>query len=310
MNNNFKVSIIIPSFNEEKNVLILADRLMDILQKYKDYELIFINDGSTDNTLNNLKELNTNNKKIKYISFSRNFGHQNALRAGLDHSTGDCVISMDADMQHPPELIPEMINKWIEGYDIVYTIRKESKSLSFFKRKTANIFYGIINKLSNLKIEKGAADFRLLDRVVVDVLKQFKETAMFYRGIISWMGFKQYGILYTPNDRMFGESKYTIKKMFMFALNGITSFSVIPLHISTFLGVIISIFAFIYGVYSIVMRLFTNTTISGWTSLMVGIFFLGGIQLIMLGIIGEYIGKLFIEIKRRPSYIVKEKAID
>ena len=281
-----------------------------ILTQYNDYEIIFVNDGSSDKTLDNVKLLRENDKKIHYVSFSRNFGHQNALRAGLDYATGDCVISMDADMQHPPELVPELINKWLEGWDIVYTVREDGKNISFFKRKTASMFYGMINKLANLKIEKGAADFRLLDRKVVNSLKQFKEHAMFYRGIINWMGFKQLGIKYKPADRLFGSSKYTFRKMFNFALTGITSFSVVPLHLSTFLGIVISIFAFAYGIYSILMKIFTNQTISGWTSIMVGIFFLGGIQLIMLGIIGEYIGKLFIEIKGRPSYIVKEKSID
>lgn len=305
----FKVSIVIPSYNEEKNVLILAERLEKILSNYNDYEIIFVDDGSKDNTLNNIKELHSKNNKIKYISFSRNFGHQSALKAGLDHATGDCVISMDGDGQHPPELIPELINRWIEGYDIVYTIRKESKKLSFFKRKTANFFYGLINKFSNIKIEKGAADFRLIDKNVVEVLKNFNEYFLFYRGLVSWLGFKQIGLEYIPADRLSGESKYTVRKMFIFAINGITSFSTVPLHISTILGVIISIFSFVYGIQAIILKIFTNQTISGWTSLMVGIFFLGGIQLIMLGIIGEYIGKIFIEVKRRPVYIIKEKSL-
>ncbi|HNZ27480.1 MAG TPA: glycosyltransferase family 2 protein [Spirochaetota bacterium] len=307
---NFKVSVVIPSYNEEQNIPVLAQSLSGILEKYPDYEIIFVNDGSSDKTLDNIKKTRESNDKIHYVSFSRNFGHQNALRAGLDAAKGDCIVSMDADMQHPPEIIPDLIDKWLEGWDIVYTIREDSKKLSFFKRKSASMFYGIINKLANLQIEKGAADFRLLDRKVVDALKLFRERSIFYRGIISWMGFKQLGIRYKPADRLYGESKYTLKKMFAFALNGITSFSVVPLHISTVLGIIISILSFAYGLYSIIIKIFTNKTISGWTSIMVGIFFLGGIQLIMLGIIGEYIGKLFIEIKGRPSYIVEEKSID
>ena len=308
---NYKLSVVVPSYNEEENVKVLAERLTGVINnlEVKDYEIIFVNDGSRDNTLNNVKLMHEQDKHIHYISFSRNFGHQCALRAGLDAATGDCVISMDADMQHPPEIIPEMIAKWQEGYDIVYTLRQESKHLGLFKRLTSKMFYGVINKLSDIKIQPGAADFRLLDRSVVNALKGFKENTIFYRGLISWMGFKQFAIEYEPADRMFGTSKYTIKKMFAFALSGITSFSVVPLQISTVLGVIISALSFIYAIYSIIMH-FCKQTVSGWTSVMCGVFFLGGIQLIMLGIIGEYIGKLFMEVKGRPPYIVRESSLD
>ncbi len=308
---NYKLSIVVPSYNEEENVKVLAERLTTVIKtlEVKDYEIIFVNDGSRDNTLNNVKLMHEQDKHIHYISFSRNFGHQCALRAGLDAATGDCVVSMDADMQHPPEIIPEMIAKWQEGYDIVYTLRQESKHLGLFKRLTSKMFYGVINKLSDIKIQPGAADFRLLDRSVVNALKGFKENSIFYRGLISWMGFKQFAIEYEPADRMFGTSKYTIKKMFAFALSGITSFSVVPLQISTVLGVIISLLSFLYAIYSIVMH-FCSRTVSGWTSVMCGVFFLGGIQLIMLGIIGEYVGKLFMEVKGRPPYIVRESSLD
>ena len=308
----FKLSVVVPSYNEEQNVLVLAERLTAVFNavSIKNYQVIFVNDGSSDDTLKNLQLLHEQDKHIEYISFSRNFGHQCALRAGLDYADGDCVVSMDADMQHPPELIPDMIAKWQEGYDIVYTLREESKKLSLFKRWTSKAFYGVINKLSNIKIQPGAADFRLLDRKVVDVLKQFKENTMFYRGIISWMGFKQYGIVYQPADRLYGTSKYTIKKMFAFALSGITSFSVFPLQISTIIGTTISIFAFIYTIYALIIHFFTDKAVSGWTSILICVLFLGGIQLIMLGIIGEYIGKLFIESKHRPPYIVGESSFD
>ncbi|MDI6751409.1 MAG: glycosyltransferase family 2 protein [bacterium] len=306
---DIKISIVIPSYNEEKNVQVLANKLVDILKDYYDYEIIFIDDGSTDNTLSELKDLNKRDNKIHYISFSKNFGHQNALRAGLDCITGDCAISMDADLQHPAELIPQMIDKWAEGYNIVYTIRKENKKDSFFKRKTANIFYGIMNYMSGLRLEKGSADFRLMDKSVVKVLRNFKEMNIFYRGIASWLGFKQYGISYFPNERLHGETKYTLRKMALLAFNGITSFSILPLQISTVLGATISFLAFSYGIYAIIIKIVANKAISGWASVMVGIFFLGGIQLLMLGIIGNYIGKLFLEAKRRPNYIIEETSL-
>ncbi|MFH0774305.1 MAG: glycosyltransferase family 2 protein [bacterium] len=306
---DIKISIVIPSHNEEKNVQILANKLVDTLKDCYDYEIIFVDDGSTDNTLSELKELNKKNNKIHYISFSRNFGHQNALRAGLDCITGSCAISMDADLQHPVELIPQMIDKWIEGYGIVYTIRKENKKDSFFKRKTAHIFYRIMNYMSGLRLERGSADFRLMDKSVVEVLRNFKEMNIFYRGIISWLGFKQYGISYFPNERLHGKTKYTIKKMALLAFNGITSFSILPLQISTVLGAAISFLAFSYGIYAIIIKIVANKAISGWASVMVGVFFLGGIQLLILGIIGNYIGKLFLEAKRRPNYIIEEMSL-
>ncbi|HPO49863.1 MAG TPA: glycosyltransferase family 2 protein [Spirochaetota bacterium] len=304
-----KVSVIIPSFNEEGNVFPMIEKLVPILEKYEDYEVIFVDDGSRDSTLQKLKEANSLNKKINYLSFSRNFGHQNALRAGLDYCDGDCAISMDGDLQHPPELIPELIEKWKEGYDIVYTLRGDGKKTSFFKKFTANLFYNMINSMSNINIPKGAADFRLLDRSVVEVLKTFTENTLFLRGLISWLGFKQYGVKYSPCERFSGKTKYSIKKMTMFALTGITSFSVKPLHLSTIIGVILSIIAFFYGIYAILIKLFSNEALPGWTSVLVSVLFIGGVQLIMMGIMGEYVGKLFIESKKRPNYILKDKSL-
>lgn len=304
-----KVSVIIPSFNEEGNVFPMIEKLVPILEKYEDYEVIFVDDGSRDSTLLKLKEANSLNKKINYLSFSRNFGHQNALRAGLDYCDGDCAISMDGDLQHPPELIPELIEKWKEGYDIVYTQREDGKKTSFFKKFTANLFYNMINSMSNINIPKGAADFRLLDRSVVEVLKTFTENTLFLRGLISWLGFKQYGVRYSPCERFSGKTKYSLKKMTMFALTGITSFSVKPLHLSTIIGVILSIVAFFYGIYAILIKLFSNEALPGWTSVLVSVLFIGGVQLIMMGIMGEYVGKLFIESKKRPNYILKDKSL-
>lgn len=302
-----KLSIVVPIMNEEGNIKNLISRLEIALEKYSDYEIIFVDDGSSDGTLNVIKKEAVKNNKIKFLSFSRNFGHQNALRAGLDFAGGDCVISMDGDLQHPPELIPELVKKWQEGFEIVYTLRKDDPSISVFKRKTASVFYGIMNRFSEIKIDHGAADFRLLDRKVVEVIKTIREDNLFMRGMISWLGFKQIGIEYMPEKRNWGKTKYTFKKMFKFALSGITSFSTKPLHISTIFGYVIAGFAFLYGVYAILIKIFTNQAISGWASVLVGVLFIGGVQMIMIGILGEYLGKLFMETKKRPNYIIREK---
>lgn len=306
---NFKLSVILPAHNEEKNVLLIAEKLHSILQSYPNYELIFVDDGSHDATLEQLKELHQQDHRVQYISFSNNFGHMNALRAGLDHASGDAVVCLDADMQHPPELIPELISKWQEGYDIVYTVRKETQDERFFKKLTSRLFYSLINKLSNLDIKPGAADFRLMDKNVVQALRQFKETCVFYRGLIANIGFKQTFIPYIPQQRLHGETKYNLKKMVAFALDGITAFSVVPLRFASLAGVFVSFFSFAYAVYAILVRILGIHTVPGWSSLLCGIFFLGGIQLIMIGILGEYIGKLFLEVKRRPNYIIKQTSL-
>lgn len=304
-----KVSVIIPIYNEENNVDLLTEKLVQILSNYFSYEIIFIDDGSNDNTLENIKKINNANKNIHYISFTRNFGHQNALKAGLDRATGECVISMDGDLQHPPELIPDMIEKWQEGFEIIYTIRKDNKSASFFKYKTASLFYKFINMISDVKILQGSADFRLLDRSVVEEIKNMDEHSPFYRGLIPWTGFRQFGIKYSPNHRHTGESKYSMKRMFLFALGGITSFSVIPLRLATFLGFGMAFFGFVIGLKAVIEYLFTERTVPGWTSTIMAIVLVGGVQLIILGIIGEYLGRMFIESKKRPHYIIRENSL-
>jgi polyisoprenyl-phosphate glycosyltransferase len=305
----FLISIVVPCYNEEKNVGEIAERLYAVLGGYDRYEIVFVDDGSSDQTLREIQRLRSVNASIKYVSFTRNFGHQNAIRAGLDQSTGDCVVMMDADLQHPPELIPEMVACWKQGYQVVNTQRKENQSVSFVKRKTANFYYDLLNLFCEIKVERGAADFRLLDRSVVEVLRDLSEPGLFYRGIIPWLGFKQYTIPYFPNERMHGQTHYSIRKMLSLALGGITAFSVKPLRLSTVMGFFISFLTFCYGFYAITMRIFSDQTVSGWASLMTGVFFIGGIQLISLGIIGEYVGSLFIQTKRRPNYVVKEKGL-
>ncbi|MCD4725093.1 MAG: glycosyltransferase family 2 protein [Bacteroidales bacterium] len=303
---DYFISIVVPIMNEEGNISSLIERISMVICNEKKYEIIFVDDGSTDKTLEVIKQFHRSDPRIKYLSFSRNFGHQNALRAGLDFAKGDCIISMDGDLQHPPELIPQMIKKWQEGYDIVYTLRKNNEEISYFKRKTSVLFYYLMNRLSHVEIEQGSADFRLIDRRVVDVIRSFQENPIFYRGMIRWLGFRQYALEYIPEKRVWGKTKYSFLKMFKFAMIGITSFSIRPLHISTILGLIIAVVSILYGIYAIFMKLFTSYTIQGWTSLLIVVAFIGGIQLLMIGILGEYLGKLFIEQKRRPPYIIKE----
>lgn len=305
---NEKVSVLIPIKNEEGNVSRLVTTLLAVLEN-SNYEIIFIDDGSTDNTLHHLKSLHTQNEKIHYLSFSRNFGHQSALRAGYHYASGDCVICMDGDLQHPPQLIPQMVEKWREGYDIVNTIRKDGATTGFIKKLTSSFFYTLMNRLSDIKIEKGSADFRLVDKHIVEVIRNFQESPIFFRGIISWLGFKQYAIEYIPDERTWGKTKYSFTRMLKFAVSGITSFSIKPLRLSAFTGLVVALFAFLYGLYAIYMKIFQNNTIPGWTSTLIVISFIGGIQLIMIGILGEYIGKLFIESKRRPDYIIREKSL-
>jgi polyisoprenyl-phosphate glycosyltransferase len=306
---DFTVSIVIPCFNEQNNIPVLTGELTGVLSKYNDYEILFIDDGSTDDTLSIIKQLSENNERIKYVSFSRNFGHQYALKAGIDLAKGDCVISLDADLQHPVSLLDQMIQRWQEGFDLVLTVREEGPNTSFFKRKTATMFYRLINSLSDIDLEKGSADFRLMDRAVVEVFKQMKESSLFMRGLVSWVGFKRTSLQYMPHDRLAGTSKYSLSKMLWLALDGIISFSIRPLHVSIAMGTIISLLSFGYGIYAIIMNIFYNKVITGWTSLIVSLLFLSGVQLLMIGILGEYVGKLFMESKKRPSYIIKEKKL-
>lgn len=302
------IDIIIPTFNEEGNIRLLYDRIHNLNLKKYSIRLLFIDDGSVDNSLSEIKKLLKlkSHIKISYISFSRNFGHQVALKAGLDHSNADATISMDADLQHPPELIPQLISNWEFGSEIVYTIRQDNESVTWFKKKTAQWFYNLLNSLSGLNISQGAADFRLLDKKVVEVLKLYSEKNLFIRGLITSIGFKSVAIEYTPEKRHWGVSKYSLKKMFLFALDGITSFSVKPLHFATYFGMTLSFFSGLYGIYAIIVYFTSKNVVSGWASVLISVLFIGGVQLIILGIIGEYLGKLFIQSKGRPNYLVTE----
>jgi len=303
------ISIVVPCYNEEGNIEILYKKIKNVLPHEK-IEYIFVDDNSSDNTLSIIENLSKTDSSVKFISFSRNFGHQNALRAGLQYASGNCVISMDADLQHPPEMLQSLIDKWSEGYDIVYTVRKDIENVSAFKKLTASVFYKLMNRFSEVEIKKGSADFRLLDRKIVDILvEDITEYHLFYRGLISWIGYKQIGIEYVPHARFSGKTKYTLRKMLSFAANGITSFSIKPLKVAVLLGILISFVSVIYAIYVLYISIFTDTAIEGWTSVILSVLFIGGINMILLGIIGEYIGKLLLQSKKRPYFLIKKTNI-
>ena len=301
------VNIVVPVFNEEENILSLIHEVRGVFETLPySYSFIIVDDGSTDNTLDVLRCASASDKRVRYISLSKNFGHQNALKAGLDHARGDCVITMDGDLQHPPQLIPTLLKHWEEGYDVVYTLRQDDESnTGYFKRKTSNLFYRIMNRMAGLDMEKGSADFRLLSKKVLYILQGIDEHEIFFRGLVKWVGFKQIGIEYKANARTRGQSKYSFKKMLQFAVQGITSFSTKPLYIAAYLGFIFSLAALLYVPYAIASYLLGHV-VSGWASIIVTIAFFGGLQLSILGIIGLYIGKIFMQGKRRPFYIIKE----
>jgi dolichol-phosphate mannosyltransferase len=302
------VSIVVPCFNEEENVSRLCAEVTDVLKGYR-HEIILVDDGSRDGTLAAIKALRVANPRIKYLSFSRNFGHQFALKAGIDHSSGHCVITMDSDLQHPPSMLPELINQWQAGATIVYTKRRTNKDYSMAKKVTANLFYKLISGISDVPIEPDSADFRLIDKSVADLLRPVKDNFLFLRGLLPWMGFPSTTVIFDVNPRLAGKTKYTFRKMFAFAINGITSFSIKPLRLAAATGVIISLLAFLYAIYAIYVKIVLGYAVQGWASVMVAVLFIGGIQLMMMGIIGEYLGKLFITQKNRPPYIVHESEL-
>lgn len=304
------ISIVIPAYNEEYNIRPIHQRIKEVfatLPNYK-FEIIFVNDGSRDNTQQVLEQVSQEFKEIKYIEFSRNFGHQPAVKAGMDCAYGNAVISMDADLQHPPELIPKMVQQWEAGYDLVYTIRTYPKEISYFKRWTSKWFYRFLSQLSDVNLTKGGgSDFRLMDASVIEVMRTMKEDDLFLRGLASWVGFKQTGIEFTASERFSGESSYNLKKMMKFAFTGITAFSVKPLYIAAYLGFLISALAVLIYIPYVAYAFWAGTEISGWASLIMTVVFFGGMQFILMGIIGIYLGKIFKQSKERPKYIIRSK---
>lgn len=301
------ISIIIPVFNEKDNIHPLLDALLPIIEKYH-HEVLFVNDGSRDGTDTIIRDSIEKNNHIKLVSFNRNFGHQIALMAGYSFAKGDAVISMDADLQDPPTAIPEMIEKWQQGAKIVYAKRKKRDVDSVFKKKTAEMFYRFINTLSDIKIPDNVGDFRLLDRSAVDYLKTLPEHAPFLRGLVAWGGYREDYVSFDREERHSGKTHYSISKMVNFALDGITSFSVKPLRVATYMGFTAGTFGFLGIIYAVIGKFFLPIPwVTGWTGLFVGVMFIGGVQLITIGIIGEYISKIYLEVLKRPHYLVKEK---
>ncbi len=302
-----KISLICPLYNEESSIDTFYYSINKTLSRLDNifYEVIFIDDGSTDQTIDKVKSIHQIDNRYKLIELSRNFGKEAAISAGIDVATGDAVIPIDSDLQDPPELIHEMINKWLGGAEVVLAKRINRKTDSFFKRQSANIFYSICNQISDIKIPKNVGDYRLLDRVVVNAVKQLDERNRFMKGIFSWVGFKTEVVNYERPPRSNGKSRFTATKLWRLALDGITSFSTAPLKIWLYIGLLMSLISFFYGIYIVYLATVKSVTVPGYASIIVSILFLGGLQLLGLGVIGEYISRMFIETKKRPLYIIR-----
>lgn len=303
------ISVIIPTYNQENGINELFLRIIKNLNLIKDkysYEIIFINDFSLDLTYERLKKLASKNKKVKVINFSRNFGNQIAIAAGIDYCSGDLAIIIDDDLQDPPEVIINLIKKYEKGYNVVYAIRQKRPGTSSFFRFVAYLYYRFINSLSQTYLPKDVGDFRLIDKNVINSLKSIKEKNRYYRGLISWVGFKQIGIYYNRNERYKGKSNFTLKKYINFAVNGLTSFTEKPLYFAGFLGLAITLISFCFAFYLFYKKLMVpDYSIQGWTSIALLIIFFGGIQLMCLGILSIYISKIFQEVKQRPLYLIQ-----
>lgn len=306
-----KISILIPAYNEQESLEALFARLKKLADDNKSYnfEFLFVDDGSRDKTIDIIRDHARTDECVRYISLSRNFGKETAMIAGLDHVSGDATVIIDADLQHPPELIPEMVKYWEKGYDDVYAKRNDRKGESWFKKVSSRWFYSILQKSTNFPIQMDIGDFRLLDRRCVEALKQIRESQRYTKGMFSWIGFKKKEILYTPDRRIAGQTKWNYKQLFNFAIDGITSFTTAPLRISSVMGFIVSFVAFIYIIIVIVKTIIFGDPVAGYPSMMAVILFLGGIQLLSLGIIGEYIGRIFTEVKHRPLYLIQESNV-
>ncbi|MBI5935912.1 MAG: glycosyltransferase family 2 protein [Chloroflexi bacterium] len=304
-------SIVAPIYNEIENLPNLYRRVSDVMDSSGQlWELILVDDGSTDGSTDKIRELAKNDKRVRPVIFARNFGHQVAITAGWDYARGDAIVIIDADLQDPPEVILQLADKWREGYEVVYAVRSEREGETWFKKTTAAIFYRLIHWITDVKIPVDTGDFRLMDRKVVDVLKQMKERHRFPRGMSAWVGFKQIGVEYKRAARVAGTTKYPFKKMFKLALNAITGFSYFPLQVATYFGFVSAGIAIIAIPIVAILRMTGLHLFEGQTTTLVSVLFLGGVQLISLGILGEYIGRLYDEAKGRPLYIVREAPDD
>ena len=303
-----KISIIIPAYNEEESLPLLYDRLSKVILNLKNYEfeLLFINDGSKDNTLKIIKELREKDSKISYVDFSRNFGKEVAMIAGLDYAKGDCVIFIDADLQDPPELIPELIKYWEEGYDDVYARRKSRKGETFLKKFTSKMYYKVLQSLTRVEIQKDTGDFRLLDRRCVNALKQLRETQRCSKSMFSWIGYNKKEVLFDRDPRIAGTTKWNYKKLMDLAIDGITSFTTSPLRISTYLSIPTFLALIVYFIYVIIKCITQSVAIQAFQAIILLVLFFAGIQIMLFGILGEYLGRIFNETKNRPLYFIKE----
>jgi glycosyltransferase involved in cell wall biosynthesis len=302
-----KLSVVIPAYNEEKNICFLISELVRTLRSTKyDFEFILVDDGSKDNTLNEIKVQSEIHHNVFFIELSKNFGKDYALKSGIDMAQGDAVITMDADLQHPPHLLPEMLKLWEEGFDIIYTYREDANPhVKAYQKAASKLFYKGINALSDITLENGISDFRLLDAKVIKELRKIDEYEIFFRGMVKWVGFLQKGIPYTPAKRHTGEASYSFMNLAKLAVGSIMAFSVRPLYIATGLGLFFSLASLLYIPYIAISYFAGYDAVSGWASLIATISFFGGIQLLVLGIIGMYLGKIFLQTKHRPNYIIR-----
>ena len=306
------VTVLVPAHNEQENLPLLyaeMSRLMQSLDRY-DWQLLIVDDGSTDKTLDVVKQLYRQDKRVNYVSLSRNFGKENAMLAGLDHTRGDCVIILDADLQNPPSLIPEMLREWENGFQDVYAKREKRGKESVLKRRLSLLYYRLLAKISNIEILQNVGDFRLLDRQCIDALCQMRESQRYTKGLFCWIGFRKKELVYEIQERQQGQSSWSLLKLMDLALDGITSFSIVPLRISSIMGLLSSLAAIIYMLYFFIKTLLFGDEVRGFPTLIVVILLLGGLQLFSLGIIGEYLGRIFNESKHRPVYIIAEKGLD
>ena len=303
-----KISILIPCYNEEKSLPLLYPELVKLMEGNKayDWELMFVNDGSTDGTLAALQQLRQQDSRVNYVDLSRNFGKGAAMLAGFDYVTGDCMVIIDADLQHPPTLIPEMIKHWEAGYDDVYAKRRSRGKESWLRRRLSLLFYKLLQSSSRFDVLQNVGDFRLLDRKCINALKRMRESERYTKGMYSWIGFNKKEVEFDQGDRLAGDSSWNFRRLFSFALDGITSFTNAPLRISTMMGFVVSVCAFLYMIYVFCKALIYGDPVQGYPTLVILVLFLGGIQLLSLGIIGEYIGRIYNETKNRPDYIVRQ----
>ena len=300
------ISIAVPVFNEQDNIDIFYEEVCRHMENQPyDFELIFVDDGSSDATPLILDRLTQQDCRVRALILARNFGHQVALTCGMDHAEGDAVVTMDGDMQHPPELLPVLLAKWEEGYEVVKTVRVSTEGVSLFKKFTSALFYKLINAMSNVHITEGGSDFRLLDKKVIESFRRFKERARFIRGMVDAIGYRQTLLEFTAPPRFAGQSKYSVRRMLHFALDGITAYSKMPLRFAFYFGVLFSLISFILTLHVVFIKLFTEEAVPGWATISASILFLGGLQLLGIGIVGEYVGRIFEEVKQRPLYLVR-----